>query len=226
MSSAIRKMSACGTSAVFRISALLATEGMATETVREDMLTSFKMAEQGYRTIYLNEPLSIGLAPEGVDAYITQRSRWCLGAIQQIYTRWSFLGAGRVSFVHRLSSFGGALFWTFTFPFKVMMLLTPLVYWWSGTAVINATVDDLLEWLLPSALGGMIYMSFYSHNRVLPIMAAVTQLLPSLVVMDPDTELQIGETMAEVLRKRLGGGNHRSNRRRDRGHRRQTRVCA
>jgi cellulose synthase/poly-beta-1,6-N-acetylglucosamine synthase-like glycosyltransferase len=35
----------CGTSAVFRVAALLATEGMATETVTEDMLTSFKMEE-------------------------------------------------------------------------------------------------------------------------------------------------------------------------------------
>jgi hypothetical protein len=34
-----------------------------------------------------SKPLSMGLAPEGLHAYITQRSRWCLGAIQQIYTR-------------------------------------------------------------------------------------------------------------------------------------------
>jgi cellulose synthase (UDP-forming) len=35
----------CGTSAVFRVAALLATGGMATETVTEDMLTTFKMEE-------------------------------------------------------------------------------------------------------------------------------------------------------------------------------------
>jgi hypothetical protein len=43
----------CGTSAGFRAEALLATQGMATETVTEDTHTSFKMEEHGYRTIYL-----------------------------------------------------------------------------------------------------------------------------------------------------------------------------
>jgi cellulose synthase (UDP-forming) len=76
----------CGTSAVFRVKALEAASGLATETVTEDMLTSFKFEEHGYRTILLNEPLSIGLAPEGLQDYVSQRARWCLGAIQQIYT--------------------------------------------------------------------------------------------------------------------------------------------
>jgi cellulose synthase (UDP-forming) len=115
----------CGTSAVFRVAALLATKGMATETVTEDMLTSFKMEEHGYRTIYLNEPLSMGLAPEGLHAYITQRSRWCLGAIQQIYTRWSFLGRAHLRPISRLSSFDGSFYWIFTFPFKILMLTAP-----------------------------------------------------------------------------------------------------
>ena len=76
----------CGTSAVFRVTALERCGGMPTNTVTEDMLTSFCMHETGYRTIFLNEQLSMGLAPEGLNEYITQRSRWCLGAIQQIRT--------------------------------------------------------------------------------------------------------------------------------------------
>ncbi|HTZ46621.1 MAG TPA: cellulose synthase catalytic subunit [Verrucomicrobiae bacterium] len=50
----------CGTSAVVRVSALLACGGMATETVTEDSLTSTKMQEKGFRTVYLNERLSMG----------------------------------------------------------------------------------------------------------------------------------------------------------------------
>ena len=97
----------CGTSAVFRVGALQACGGMATETVTEDMLTTFRMLEHGYRTIFLNEPLSLGLAPEGLQQYITQRSRWCLGAVQQIYTRWSFAGPARIGLVNRISSLDG-----------------------------------------------------------------------------------------------------------------------
>lgn len=75
----------CGTSAVMRVRALQDCGGLATETVTEDMLTTFRMREHGWRTVFLNERLSLGLAPEGLAEYITQRGRWCLGAIQQLY---------------------------------------------------------------------------------------------------------------------------------------------
>jgi cellulose synthase (UDP-forming) len=173
----------CGTSAVFRVEALLATEGMATETVTEDMLTTFKMEEHGYRTIYLNEPRSAGLAPEGLDAYITQRSRRCLGAIQQIYTRWSFAGRARLRLVSRLSSFDGSFYRIFTFPFKILMLTAPMIYWWTETSVIDATAGSLICWLAPSAVGSIIFVGFYSRKFVLPIMTDLSQLLPSIVIM-------------------------------------------
>jgi cellulose synthase (UDP-forming) len=156
---------------------------MATETVTEDMLTTFKMEEHGYRTIYLNERLSMGLAPEGLHAYITQRSRWCLGAIQQIYTRWSFAGRARLRPVSRLSAFDGTFYWIFTFPFKILMLAAPIIYWWTETSVIDADASGLIYWLAPSAVGSIIFIGFYSRKFVLPIMTDLSQLLPSFVIV-------------------------------------------
>jgi len=155
----------------------------ATETVTEDMLTSFKMEEHGYRTIYLNEPLSMGLAPEGLHAYITQRSRWCLGAIQQIYTRRSFAGRAPLRPISRLSSFDGTFYWIFTFPFKILMLTAPMIYWWTGTAVIDAAAAGLIYWLAPSAAGGIIFICFYGRKFVLQIMTDLSQLLSSFAIM-------------------------------------------
>jgi cellulose synthase (UDP-forming) len=173
----------CGTSAVIRVEALLAAGGMATETVTEDMLTTFKFEEHGYRTVFLNEMLSMGLAPEGLQEYIAQRTRWCLGAIQQIYTRWSFAGRARISLVNRLSFFDGLVNWIASSVFKLMMISAPLIYWWTGTAVISATVNDLIYWLGPSAICPVIYMSFYARKRILPVMTDVTQLLSSVDIV-------------------------------------------
>lgn len=170
----------CGTSAVFRVAALEATGGLATETVTEDMLTSFKMEEYGYRTIFLNEPLSIGLAPEGLREYISQRCRWCLGAVQQIYTRWSFLGRARLRLVSRFSNIDVLLYWLFSFPFKLFIVTAPMVYWWTGASVIIG--DELLTWLGPYAVATVMFMSLYTGNRVLPIMTDVTQLLSAIAV--------------------------------------------
>lgn len=173
----------CGTSAVFRVAALEACGGMATETVTEDMLTTFRMLEYGYRTVFLNEPLSLGLAPEGLQEYITQRSRWCLGAIQQIYTRWSFVGSARIGFVNRISSLGGSMFWIFGFSFKLMMISAPLIYWWTGTAVIDSTAADIVYWLGPAMLSGMVFMGCLAGNTVFPIMTDVTQILSTFAIV-------------------------------------------
>ena len=48
----------------------------------EDYLLTLRLKADGYRTVYLNERLSLGLAPEGLKEYITQRGRWCLGFVQ------------------------------------------------------------------------------------------------------------------------------------------------
>ncbi|MFO1184589.1 MAG: glycosyltransferase [Bauldia sp.] len=185
----------CGTSAVLRVEALLAAGGMATETVTEDMLTSFKLAEHGYRTVYVNEMLSMGLAPEDVSAYVSQRARWCLGAMQQIFTRWSFVGRAPIGLVNRISALDGVLYWISNAPFKIMMMAGPLIYWWTETAVLSGTLADLLVYLAPSMVASILFMRFYAEKRILPVMTDVTQLLSSFAVT---------ATVAQALVKPFG----------------------
>jgi len=172
----------CGTSAVFRIDAFVASGGMAVNTVTEDMLTSFCFREHGYRTIHLNERLSLGLAPESLAGFIRQRSRWCLGAIQQLFTRWSFLGSARISFINRLSFFDTVVYWMFQALFKILIALTPAVYWFTGTAVISATPTDMLLWLVPVLAANLIFMHYIAENTILPGITDVTQLLTAFAV--------------------------------------------
>ena len=69
----------CGTSAVLRRDAVERVGGIATESVTEDILTTMKMLPDGYITRYLNERLSLGLAPEDVKGLMIQRRRWAQG---------------------------------------------------------------------------------------------------------------------------------------------------
>jgi glycosyl transferase family 2 len=168
---------------VIRVRALVAIGGLGHETVTEDMLTTFKMEEHGYRTIFLNEALSMGLAPEGLKEYVSQRSRWCLGAIQQIYTRWSFAGRARIGLVSRLSLLDGVLYWVSSFLFKLIMVTAPLLYWWTGASVIVGTAADLIYWLAPSVVASGLFMWYYAQKRVIPIITDVTQLVTALAVV-------------------------------------------
>ena len=65
-----------------RVGAVEAIGGFPTESVTEDFLLTLRLSENGWRTVYLNEPLTEGLAPEGLQEYIVQRGRWCLGMMQ------------------------------------------------------------------------------------------------------------------------------------------------
>lgn len=173
----------CGTSAVFRTEAFVKAGGMAVETVTEDMLTSFKFMEHGYRTIFLNERLSLGLAPESLVEYISQRSRWCLGAVQQLFTRWSFAGSGRVSLINRLAFFDTVLYWFSCSSFKLMIIIAPLLYWFTGTSTIHASTADMIEHLCPMILANYLFMYYITDNKVFPVMTDVSQLLSSIVIL-------------------------------------------
>jgi len=173
----------CGTSAVFRVAAFEKGGGIATSTVTEDMLTTFCYEAQGYRTIFLNEPLSLGLSPEGLKEYLSQRSRWCLGAIQQIFTPWSFAGSGGHSWINRLAFFDTVLYWFSGALFKVLALIGPAVYWWTGTSIIHASLSDLVYWMGPTVAANFLFMYFLSGNRILPFVTDVTQLLSAFTVM-------------------------------------------
>jgi len=72
----------CGTSSIIRFAPLMAIGGFPTDSVTEDYLLTLRLRQVGFRTVYLNERLSLGLAPEGLREYIGQRSRWCLGFMQ------------------------------------------------------------------------------------------------------------------------------------------------
>jgi cellulose synthase (UDP-forming) len=115
--------------------------------------------------------------------YISQRARWCLGTIQQIYTRWGFLGRGRVTLVNRISCWDAVMYWSVGFLARWFALAAPALYWWFGIATFNASTGELLVYLAPPLLASMAFMAVLSGNRVSPILTDVSQLLCSVAVL-------------------------------------------
>lgn len=74
----------CGTGAVLRISAIRAVGGVDTKTLTEDIATSIVLHAAGWRSVYHNEVLAVGLAATDAKTYIAQRMRWGTGAMQVI----------------------------------------------------------------------------------------------------------------------------------------------
>lgn len=78
----------CGSCSIMRREAIDAAGGIPTESITEDLLTTLVMLRKGYRTVYLNERLSMGLAAESIEGFFVQRERWCRGAIQSLFLPW------------------------------------------------------------------------------------------------------------------------------------------
>jgi cellulose synthase (UDP-forming) len=74
--------SSCGTSVVYRRSALDSIGGFAPETVTEDMHTAVRLHKRGYNSVYYPKPLAYGVAPNDLAEYCKTRHRWGQGNIQ------------------------------------------------------------------------------------------------------------------------------------------------
>ena len=174
----------CGTSSVIRFSQLMKMGGFPTDSVTEDYLVTLKMKQAGFRTVYLNERLSLGLAPEGLKEYITQRSRWALG-FMQIFR--GTLGPLRpnngLSIIDRVSLIEAFLYWAGSYSFRMLGIIVPILYLLLNINAVQADVATTLSYYVPHFVASAIVTGWMAQSRVMPIMTDVTQLLAASQIL-------------------------------------------
>lgn len=174
----------CGTSSVIRFAPLMQIGGFPTDSVTEDYLLTLRLKEQGFTTSYLNEKLTLGLAPEGLKEYITQRGRWCLGFMQISRGRSGpFSRSSTLTFIDRLSLVDTFLNWTAVYIAKVLGLLVPIGYLLFGIHTVHADLYDLLGYFLPFFLWHSVTMSWISRGRSLIFMTDVSQFIAAPAIL-------------------------------------------
>jgi cellulose synthase (UDP-forming) len=174
----------CGTSSVIRFDVLQRIGGFPTESVTEDYLVTLKMKSVGFRTVYLNERLSLGLAPEGLKEYVTQRSRWALGFVQICRGRLGPLQRGNgLSLVDRISLVETFLYWSANYSFRLLGIIVPILYWLFNLHTVQADVAQTLAYYLPYFVSQVVIMGWMAQGRVMPVMSDVTQLLAATQIV-------------------------------------------
>jgi len=170
-----------GTSFVVRRELLARLGGYPQDSVAEDLYLSYRLMSLGYTTRWLNEKLSVGLSAEGLAEYVTQRSRWCLGAIQVACLKdGPVLGAG-YTFTQRLHYWHGLLHW-FGRPFVILMLLAPVVYWLFGLPAILTDYVSFLQHGVPALIISWAFGYWRFGRRVLPLLTEVSQIIAAVPV--------------------------------------------
>jgi cellulose synthase (UDP-forming) len=168
----------CGTSSLIRVAPLSQIGGIPTDSVTEDYLLTLRLKEAGFVTVYLNEQLSLGLAPEGLKEYVTQRSRWCLGFMQIFRGSNGPLRLGnRLSLLDRVLLIETFLHWSMTFTFRLLCLIVPSIYLLFNVQAVHAHVTEALSYVVPYLVIYTAFITWLTRGRVLPILADLSQLL-------------------------------------------------
>jgi cellulose synthase (UDP-forming) len=167
----------CGTSSVARVCAIEEAGGFPIDSVTEDFLVTLHLDRAGWRTIYLNERLSAGLAPEGMKEYTTQRGRWCLGLMQILRSPIGPLSRGRLSFSYRFGLIDAFFYWVASSAFKLFCLLAPIVFWFTGLTVGAANSAELIDHFLPYYAAVMLTLYWITGGLIQPVLTDVCHIL-------------------------------------------------
>jgi cellulose synthase (UDP-forming) len=162
----------CGSNSVTRRAALRAVgDALPTQSITEDQLLSITMLRKGYVTRYLCERLAFGLAPETLDAFLTQRQRWARGAIQILYLANGPLGRN-LTLMQRLLFL--PTHWLSQGLRLLMAIVAPIIFLWTGISpVFDVTAADVLYYLVPMvlALAGGVWA--YADGQHFPLASQV-----------------------------------------------------
>ncbi len=136
-----------GSGAVFRRSAIMELGGFKLMSITEDIHTSQHLHARGWKSVFVDKDLAVGLTAENLASYLVQRRRWMLGCLQIFFKDNPLLCRG-LSIRQRLGYF--ASLWYFFFPIaRVIFWITPLYFLFFHLHPIFSDVSVLLAYLLP-----------------------------------------------------------------------------
>jgi cellulose synthase (UDP-forming) len=120
---------------------------LATISVTEDMATSMRLHALGWKTVFHNELLADGLAPEDVGTMLTQRLRWGQGTMQVFLKENPLLQQG-MSVAQRLMYF--STMWSYLSGFAaVVYFAAPIIFLVFGILPVNSLALDFFARFIP-----------------------------------------------------------------------------
>jgi cellulose synthase (UDP-forming) len=176
-----RAASCCGTSFLVRVESLRKIGGFPTESVSEDTLMSIKFRRLGLSTVYLHEPLSVGLNPDGLKEYLTQRARWALGQVQIAKSAWGPLGSKRTPLAY-LNFAIESCSWAFFCGYGMVMAVISAIFWLTGVYALDADWTDIVYFTGPLWVEGFIRY-WLTRGRNLPVASDAVELVTGFSVI-------------------------------------------
>ncbi len=155
----------CGSCSVHRRQALLDSNGFPTDSITEDILLTVNFCRLGWKTIYLAEPISTGLAAETLESFFIQRKRWGRGGIQVASLMLKKKG---LNWIQRIFFFPYS--WITQYNSRLFFQIVPIVFFFSGIAPLPEVEAGTILSYQASFLASMIVsMIVLSEGYYMPV---------------------------------------------------------
>lgn len=116
-----------GTNILLRRKHLEAVGNFPEGTITEDSLLGLEFHAKGYKVVYYNRPIAIGIAASGFEEYIKQRARWAKGNVQIITNIKNWKYYLRLNFTQAFFYLSGVLYF-FTPVARLIYLTAPVLF--------------------------------------------------------------------------------------------------
>lgn len=146
-----------GTNAVFRRKYVDEIGGYPTSSITEDMAVGMLLQNKGYRSVFINEVLALGLSATTYSELVKQRDRWCRGNLQ-VMKQFNPIRQKGLTIAQKIAYVDGVVYW-FSSIQKIVYILCPIIYLLTALPIINANSADIIKYFIPFFLG-----EFFAFN--------------------------------------------------------------
>jgi cellulose synthase (UDP-forming) len=122
--------------------------GMSSSSITEDMNTAMRLHSAGWQSIYHNELLAEGLAPDDLVSTLKQRLRWAQGTIQVLLQENPLTKSG-LSFWQRLQYFQ-TMYSYFSGFFTLIFICCPIIFFFTDIIPVSAYGYDFAIHFFPA----------------------------------------------------------------------------
>jgi hypothetical protein len=153
----------CGTSALYRRTALEPCGGATLIPYAEDVHTGLDVRRAGYSIVYIPILLSAGICPDNLDAFVRQQYRWCSGNVGIVFSwrLWSI----PMTIPARLTYISGFMYYAYTALLTFFGPVIPIVM----LAVLPGHIKlRNFVALLPAMFTGFVLYPLWHRSRYGP----------------------------------------------------------
>ncbi|AFZ13707.1 glycosyl transferase family 2 [Crinalium epipsammum PCC 9333] len=155
-----------GTSILMRREHLNKIGGIPTSTIVEDWVTGMLLQSKGYKTIFINELLSVGAAPEHLLSYLVQRIRWAEGTLKVLFNKYNPLFLPGLNLWQRINHLSGILYWIDQGT-QTISYIAPILFIIIGMQALNTNLITLIYYWLPAYIAGFILVPWIIGTRTI-----------------------------------------------------------